>query len=153
MSSSQAYEGESLYRFEGFTFKAHSENAMGSRHVQRALRSTEYIGAKYNARTRALVNLAVLFKAMVYFMPYFSLPEFWVIVCDKWGLMETFPVMRHLVHMCVFARGAFLGEEGTITPQTATPLEDLSDLFAGLVDTWREVRNIGSAKALWDDCG
>lgn len=139
MPSSQAYEGPSLYNFEGFDFRSHSENAMGNHQVQRALRSTEYIGSKYSARTRALVNLTVLFKAIVYFMPYFSRVEFWEVVCDKWGLMETYPVMRHLVHMCVFARGAFLSEESVTTPQTVTPLAELSDVFAGLVDTWRQV--------------
>ncbi|KAI0137137.1 hypothetical protein BJ170DRAFT_689493 [Xylariales sp. AK1849] len=130
------------FSLEGFTFLAEDEFIKTTENAKSSLLKTDHFEfvdrnpEQYDKETRVLVNLCILFKAVVHYKAFSCLPEFWELVCAKWGLTDAYWMMRRLVLMYARARQAFLTNGEDTASQHQTELSDLSALLAGLVDEW-----------------
>ncbi|KAI1844181.1 hypothetical protein JX266_009665 [Neoarthrinium moseri] len=143
-SHAQIHGEKPWFTFPGF-LDARNGDRNVEREVQNALSSTyhfrtlDHVDAnKYDEKLRSLANLCLLFETLLYHQAFTSLPEFWQIVCSRWGLTANYNVMRSISRVYYAARVKFVAEGRAQNSVPKTGLGGLSHKLACLVDEWRD---------------
>lgn len=140
-------ENHPWHSFDGFVFVSKGDEELTAA-AHQALLSTDYlqaltrgdlVGDKWDAEMLTVVNLCVLFETLSSLSPLpVSMPDFWEVMSDKWGLLPDWKITRSLVIYYTRARKSFLRKQEHDDSNFLTEgiLSILTTELAKLVDEW-----------------